>query len=133
MGGRVKDRGADAAHQLVQRVDILAAPRRPCEMMKPGRSAVVLPRRALVPRLDDADRMEGIAIAVPVAAMIIIGRAAIAEKAVHGVVEGAGSPLVADRQVDVMDEPAHAHANAPISAKMPAPLSAGHAIWRPFV
>src|SRR3546814_9218450 len=93
-------------------------------MMKPRRSAVVRTRRALPARLDDADRMEGIAVAVPVAAAVVIGRATIAEKAEHGVVEGAGSPLVADRQVDVMDEPAHAHANAPISAKMPAPASA---------
>src|SRR3546814_8045752 len=77
------------------------------------------------PRLDDSDRMEGLAIAVPIAAMIIIGRAAITEKAEHCVVEGARTLLVADRQIDVVDEPAHGHANAPINAKMPAPLSAG--------
>ena len=56
----------------------------------------------------------------------------------HMFIEGAGRNDVADTKHDMVQpgggkRVAHVHTNAPISAKMPAPLSAGHAIWRPFV
>src|SRR3546814_4040258 len=62
IGRRVEDRRADAAQQIVQRVDILAALRSPCQVVKPWRIAIVLSPGACAPRLDDSDRMEGVAI-----------------------------------------------------------------------
>ena len=84
-------------------------------------------------RLDDADRMERFAVAVPVAAMVIIGRTPIAEEPQHRVVKDARSRLVSNRQVDVVDKPAHVYVNAPMTAKMPDAVRNGQPICLPRV
>src|SRR3546814_385695 len=53
IGRRVEDRRADAAQQIVQRVDILAALRRPGQVVKPWRIAIVLPPGACAPRSEE--------------------------------------------------------------------------------
>src|SRR3546814_14905255 len=90
IGRRVEDRRADAAQQIVQRVDILAALRRPGQVVKPWRIANVLPHGACAPRLADSDRMEGVRRAATIAATVLIGRAAITAAAEHDTVKATG-------------------------------------------
>src|SRR3546814_16926497 len=70
IGRRVEDRRADAAQQIVQSVDILAALRSPCQVVKPWRLAIVLSPGACAQRLAASARMEELALAGPTAAML---------------------------------------------------------------